>query len=73
MAALAKGTRITGPQRAALAEKLKAQYLKGKGIRDLAATHGRSYGFVHRVLVESGVELRGRGGSRRTSRRTKTA
>ena len=27
---------------------------------------GRSYGFVHRVLSESGVKLRGRGGATRT-------
>ena len=36
-----------------------------KSIRALAASTGRSYGFVHRVLTESGVQLRQRGGARR--------
>jgi hypothetical protein len=31
----------------------------------LAASTGRSYGFVHRVLTGSGVQLRQRGGARR--------
>ncbi|MDA8324156.1 MAG: helix-turn-helix domain-containing protein, partial [Actinomycetota bacterium] len=26
---------------------------------------GRSYGFIHRILAESGVALRGRGGATR--------
>jgi predicted transcriptional regulator len=66
MAVLKKGARITGPDRTKLAAELKKQYDKGKSIRELADTHGRSYGFVHRVLSESGVTLRGRGGATRT-------
>jgi predicted transcriptional regulator len=34
-------------------------------IRELAGETGRSYGFVHRMLSESGVALRGRGGATR--------
>jgi predicted transcriptional regulator len=66
MAVLKKGARITGPDRTKLAAELKKAYDKGKSIRELADTHGRSYGFVHRVLSESGVALRGRGGATRT-------
>jgi len=66
MAVLKKGARITGADRTKLAAELKKSYDKGKSIRELADTHGRSYGFVHRVLSESGVTLRGRGGATRT-------
>jgi predicted transcriptional regulator len=66
MAVLKKGARITGPDRTKLAAELKKAYDKGKSIRELADSHGRSYGFVHRVLSESGVTLRGRGGATRT-------
>lgn len=62
---LKKGARITGDDRAELARKLTKQYGKGKSIRQLADKHGRSYGFVHRVLTENGVTLRGRGGATR--------
>ena len=66
MAVLKKGARITGADRTKLAAELKKSYDKGKSIRELADTHGRSYGFVHRVLSESGAKLRGRGGATRT-------
>jgi predicted transcriptional regulator len=66
VATLKKGARITGADRTKLASELKKSYDKGKSIRELADTHGRSYGFVHRVLSESGVALRGRGGATRT-------
>ena len=66
MATLKKGARIVGAQRDKLAVDLKKAYDKGKSIRELADVHGRSYGFVHRVLSESGVKLRGGGGATRT-------
>ncbi|HEY3736165.1 MAG TPA: helix-turn-helix domain-containing protein [Jatrophihabitans sp.] len=62
---LKKGARITGTDRVKLAADLKKKYEKGLSIRDLADSNGRSYGFVHRVLSESGVDLRGRGGATR--------
>jgi hypothetical protein len=71
VATLKKGARITGSDRTKLAIDLKKQYDKGRSIRELAATHGRSYGFVHRVLSESGVSLRGRGGATRTKTKGK--
>jgi len=49
--------------------ELRAGYEKGASIRTLAAATGRSYGYVHRALVESGVALRGRGGPNRRSRK----
>ncbi|OAT66627.1 transcriptional regulator [Mycobacteroides immunogenum] len=50
--------------------ELKAGYEKGASIRTLAADTGRSYGYVHRALVESGVTLRGRGGPNRRARKS---
>lgn len=65
MAELKKGTRITGAERDKLASDLRKRYEKGQSIRVLAETSGRSYGFVHRILSESGATLRGRGGATR--------
>jgi len=61
----AKGTRITGDSRDRLQSTLKKQYEAGASIRSLAESTGRSYGFVHRVLEESGTVLRSRGGPNR--------
>ena len=69
MAELKKGARITGTQRGKLAADLKKKYEKGASIRSLAEQTGRSYGFVHRVLSETGVTLRGRGGATRTEKK----
>jgi predicted transcriptional regulator len=66
---LGKGTRITGTTRTKLANDLKKRYEKGQSIRDLAEATGRSYGFVHRLLVDSDVTLRGRGGATRTKKK----
>ncbi|MQA94232.1 MAG: transcriptional regulator [Streptosporangiales bacterium] len=62
---LKKGTRVTGAERTKLAVELKKRYDSGESIRSLAASTGRSYGFIHRILTESGVTLRGRGGATR--------
>jgi hypothetical protein len=69
VADLKKGARITGATREKLAADLKKKYEKGASIRALAESTGRSYGFVHRVLSESGVQLRGRGGATRTKKK----
>lgn len=65
MAELKKGTRVTGDDRSSLAAELKRKYEDGESIRVLAESSGRSYGFVHRILSESGAALRGRGGATR--------
>jgi len=69
VAELKKGARITGGERSKLASDLKRKYTSGSSIRELAADTGRSYGFVHRLLSESGVKLRGRGGATRGRKR----
>jgi hypothetical protein len=60
-----KGTRVTGADRSQLATDLKTRYDAGESIRSLATATGRSYGFIHRILTETGVALRGRGGAAR--------
>jgi predicted transcriptional regulator len=65
MAELPKGRRISGSERDMLAADLKKKYESGVSIRALAESTGRSYGFVHRVLSEAGVTMRGRGGATR--------
>jgi hypothetical protein len=65
VADLKKGSRVTGMERDRLATDLRRKYDSGESIRDLAAATGRSYGFVHRILSESGANLRGRGGATR--------
>ena len=49
----------------------KKRYDAGESIRSLAASTGRSYGFVHRILTETGVSLRGRGGATRGKNKPK--
>jgi uncharacterized protein (DUF1778 family) len=46
--------------REALAAELARRHAAGESIRALAASTGRSYGFVHRALSESGAVGRGR-------------
>ena len=70
VADLTKGTRISGPAREDLATEFVKRYAGGESIRDLARSSGRSYGFVHRILSESGQQLRGRGGATRSGKRS---
>jgi hypothetical protein len=60
-----KHRRITGAERLGLASALAQQYMAGESIRSLVASTSWSYGFVHRMLAESGVRFRPRGGARR--------
>jgi hypothetical protein len=62
---LKKGSRVTGADRGKMAADLAKRYVAGESIRSLATSTGRSYGFVHRILTESGVPMRGRGGATR--------
>ncbi|MEV4417856.1 helix-turn-helix domain-containing protein [Catellatospora sp. NPDC049609] len=57
--------RSAGDERRAFGEDLVRRYTADEYIRALAAATGRSYGFIHQMLVEAGVQLRRRGGSRR--------
>jgi hypothetical protein len=65
VADLKKGSRVTGDERNRLATDLRRRYETGDSIRALAESTGRSYGFIHRILSESGTPLRGRGGATR--------
>ena len=65
MADLKKGSRVTGDERNRLATDLRRRYETGDSIRALAESTGRSYGFIHLILIESGTPLRGRGGATR--------
>ena len=60
---LKRGTRVSGEDRRKLAADLSRRYGAGESIRSLATATGRSYGFIHRILTETGVALRGRGGA----------
>jgi Helix-turn-helix domain len=51
--------RPVGRARTELAADFKKRYEAGESIRSIAASTGRSYGFVHRILTEQGVSLRG--------------
>jgi len=68
---LKKGSRVAGGDRDRLAADLRRKYDSGSSIRTLAEATGRSYGFVHRILTESGATLRGRGGATRGAARAK--
>ena len=45
---------VTSTQRNSLAREFRRMYDKGASIRAIADKHGKSYGFVHRVLAETG-------------------
>ena len=62
MADPTKGSRVTGAERDQQAADLKKRYDGGESIRSLAESTGRSYGFIHRILPESGTAMRNRGG-----------
>lgn len=63
-----KRKRITGAEREQLTADVAARYAAGGSVRGIALSIGRSYGFVHRLLVEGDVPLRGRGGNMRQTR-----
>lgn len=65
-----KGKRITGAARDQVAAELKTAYEGGASIRSIADSVGRSYSFVHRILIEAGVTMRGRGGATRSKPRS---
>jgi transposase len=60
---------VRGDERRELTAHVTAEYEKGKSIRDIASTIGRSYGFVHRLLAEGDVDFRTRGGARKGPRK----
>lgn len=60
---LKRHQRISGEPRQKLQAEMVDKYGQGVAIRTLAAEYGRSYGFIHRLLLDAGVEFRARGGN----------
>lgn len=56
--------RLKPEQQERVTSELRKKYDAGASIRALAEESGRSYGYVHRRLYESGVSFRSRGGNR---------
>ncbi|MEU5834537.1 helix-turn-helix domain-containing protein [Streptomyces diacarni] len=54
--------RLTGKERRTTARDLARDYERGATIRGLVAEYRMSYGTVRLLLLEEGVQLRGRGG-----------
>ena len=65
--ALAKGRRISAAERDKLGKRLLAEYQAGKSIRQICAATGYSIGRVRGLLIDAGVEFRGRGGRQRNT------
>lgn len=62
-----KGTRVVGEDREKLKTALKAKYEAGATVRQLHEETGRSFGAIQRLLAESGVTMRPRGGARKSA------
>lgn len=52
-------------QRDLLVEDLVTRYQTGESVRSLAASTGRSYGFIRKILTDAGIEIRKSGWRRR--------
>lgn len=67
---LQPGQRLSTPQRDDIGADLLQRYEAGSSIRQICEQTGYSIGRVRRLLVESGVEFRSRGGGNRAARQT---
>ncbi len=59
---LPQGRRLSPQQRLVLRRFAVRAYRDGDSVRTIAARTRRSYSFIHGLLTEAGVPLRGRGG-----------
>ena len=66
---LARNQRVTGSERTKLGGELLKRYERGQSIREICAETGYSIGRVRRLLVDAGVEFRGRGGTHGRTRK----
>lgn len=66
---LARNQRVTGPEREKLSTELLKRYQRGQSIREICSETGYSIGRVRRLLVDAGVEFRGRGGTHGRARK----
>lgn len=62
-----KWARVTGTDRERMKRAAKASYEKGHSVRQIAEETGRSYGAIHRLLLDAGVTFRPRGNHRRAT------
>lgn len=62
------GTQLTGDARQTARQQAAQLYGQGCTIRSVAQQLGRSYGGTRVLLLEAGVQLRGRGGAIRKPR-----
>ncbi|HEY2766486.1 MAG TPA: helix-turn-helix domain-containing protein [Pseudonocardiaceae bacterium] len=63
MCEVRRSARVTRTVRMELAAQVRVAYERGASIRSIVAARGYSYGLSRALLVESGVALRGRGGT----------
>ena len=66
---LTRNQRVTGPEREKLSNELLKRYQRGQSIREICSETGYSIGRVRRLLVDAGVEFRGRGGTHGRARK----
>ncbi|HEY2192671.1 MAG TPA: helix-turn-helix domain-containing protein [Actinomycetospora sp.] len=66
---LARNQRVTGSEREKLSTELLKRYQRGQSIREICSETGYSIGRVRRLLVDAGVEFRGRGGTHGRARK----
>lgn len=57
--------RMTRKERAAILKEIPRLYGAGHSIRDMARRFHRSYGAIHALTTQAGVEKRPKGGRRR--------
>lgn len=62
------GRRLSPEERKRFGKWLAAEYHKGRSIRELAKSTGRSYGSVHLLLTEQKVAFRRQGNSKKGGR-----
>ena len=67
---LQKNVRLPDAERKRVGEALLREYDKGRSIRELCADTGYSIGRVRRLLIEAGVNFRGRGGATRSRKQS---
>ncbi|WP_367140705.1 MULTISPECIES: helix-turn-helix domain-containing protein [Streptomyces] len=61
---LEPGKHYDADEQQRIGAELRLLYEDGVSIRELTRSTGWSYGFIHRILLEAGATLRGRGGPR---------
>ncbi|WP_424893326.1 helix-turn-helix domain-containing protein [Streptomyces sp. XH2] len=66
---LERGKHLDVETRRQVGARLRKLYEEGASVRELADATDRSYGSIHRLLLEAGTTLRERGGASHRHRR----